>query len=405
MIQIQITNGKHRGNLVNGLFTLVKPFRLSSGDINNELPSDTGEVTVSDPQGFMKAFATTTTPRVKLERKDFQLLDALGETLGAHVVLDRDTQSANGGTMVVSTNYEQVFVSTETEEEAMNRIEETFLMLDKITDASAGNIIRGLVVSGPPGVGKSFGVEKQLEAANMFRKLEGQDPLYETISGGISSIGLYQKLYHNRGKERVLVFDDCDGVLFDEECLNLLKAALNSGDRRKINWNKESRVLSSDGIPDSFDFEASIIFLSNIDFEASIAKGSRIAAHLEAIMSRCHYLDLEIGSNRDKLLRIKQIVRDGMLTPYGFTKAEEKSVIDFVFDNSEYLRELSLRMVKKIADFVKADPIGWHEMAEATCLTRDAKFKRLVAKREAAAISLQEATESTAVALVKAAKK
>ncbi len=374
MIQVQVTRGYHRGQEVSGLFTLIKPFRVVGGD--------EGEITVSDPSNLI-TWKQTSTPRIKLNKSDFQLKDAAGEDLGAHVVVDGSVQPSDGK-LITTTNYEQVFMATETEDEAMDRIESTFLMLDKITDACARQIIRGLVVSGPPGVGKSFGVEKQLEAVNMFRKMAGQDPLYETISGGISSIGLYQKLYHNRGSDRVLVFDDCDGVLFEEECLNLLKAALNSGDKRKINWNKESRVLTSDGIPDSFDFEASIIFLSNIDFERTIAKGSRISAHLEAIMSRCHYLDLEIGSQRDKLLRIKQIVRDGMLTPYDFSKKDEKAVIDFVFDNADYMRELSLRAVKKVADFVKADPKGWHEMAEATILTRDAKFKRLVDKKAAA---------------------
>jgi hypothetical protein len=38
--------------------------------------------------------------------------------------------------------------------------------------------------------------------------------------------------------------------------------------------------------------------------------------------------------------------------------------------------------INEIADFVKADPRGWLEMAEATCLQRDAKFKRLLAKKQ-----------------------
>ncbi len=219
----------------------------------------------------------------------------------------------------------------------------------------------------------------------MFRTLKGQDPKYEVLGGGISAIGLYQKLYYNRTKEQVLVLDDDGGVLFDEECLSLLKAALNSGGKRRICWNKESRVLMTEDIPGQFDFEGSIIFLSNVDFDRTIARGSRISAHLEAIMSRCHYLDLEIGSTRDKMLRIKQIIRDGMLAPYMFTPAEEAAVQQFIFDNVEHLREISLRMVKKVADFVKADPVGWLEMAEATCLQREAKFKRLLRRREEAA--------------------
>lgn len=380
MIQIKIEKGFHRGREVSGLFTLIRPFRSVGGD--------EGEVTVSDVNDLV-LWKQTNPIRVKLNRAAFQLLDAAGEELASHVIIS-DARGSDDNAVQTQTNYEQAFVSTESDDEAMHRIMETFLMLDKIVDAAQRGVVRGLVVSGPPGIGKSFGVEKQLAAANMFRTMAGQDPLYEMVSGGVSSIGLYQKLYHWRGKDRVLVFDDCDGVLFDEECLSLLKAALNSGDKRRLSWNKESRVLLSDGIPNSFDFEASIIFLSNVDFERTISKGSRIAAHLEAIMSRCHYLDLEIGSQRDKLLRIKQIIRDGMLTPFEFSKAEEKQVIDFVFDNAEYLRELSLRMVKKVADFVKADPKGWLEMAEATCLQKEAKFKRLMARKEAAEQAAEE---------------
>lgn len=373
-IQVSITRGFYRGQPVTGTFALVKPFQTGARG---------GFITVRNPN---PAAGHPPVQRVTVEPGDYSLLDAAGQALGEHVVVETSEPGNGSGTaLVTSTNYEQVFVAAETEDEAMDRIEETFIMLDKIVDACARGVVRGLVVSGPPGIGKSFGVEKQLDSANIFRTLEGKDPRYEIVSGGVSSIGLYQKLYYNRGQDQVLVFDDADGILFEEESLNLLKAALNSGDRRRICWNKESRVLQVDDIPDSFDFEGSIIFLTNIDFERSIAKASRISAHLEAIMSRCHYLDLEIGSLRDKLLRIRQIVRDGMLTPYNFSPAEEQAVLDFVVDNSEYLREVSLRMVKKIADFVKADPQGWHEMAESTCLQREAKFKRLLEKRQAVA--------------------
>ncbi len=371
-IQVSIAKGYYRGELITGTYALVKPFTAGARG---------GYITIKNPTPKP---GTPPVQRITVEEGDFKLLDAAGQELGPNVVVgggEGPVRSEGGTGIQISTNFEQTFIEAETEDEAMQRISDTFAMLDKIVDASSKGIIRGLVVSGPPGVGKSFGVEKQLETANMFLTIAGKNPLYEIVSGGVSSIGLYQKLYYNRTPKQVLVFDDCDGVLFEEECLNLLKAALNSGERRKINWNKESRVLQTEDIPESFDFEGSIIFLSNIDFERSIAKGSRISQHLAAIMSRCHYLDLEIGSTRDKLLRIKQIIRDGMLKPYDFSPAEEHMVIDFVFDNSDYLRELSLRMVKKVADFVKADPKGWHDMAEATCLAREAKFRRLLDKR------------------------
>ena len=364
-IQVSIVRGVYRGEVISGVYPLVKAYQDGARG---------GFITIKNPDHKP---GTPMVQRVQVEADAYTLLDAAGAPLEAHIVVE-----AGGATAV--TDFEAAFAANESEDEAMERIANTFLMLDKITDAAARGIVRGLVVSGPPGIGKSFGVEKQLEAANMFRTQEGRDPKYEVISGGVSSIGLYQKLYHNRSPENVLVFDDCDGVLEDSEMLNLLKAALNSGDKRRICWNKESRVLLNEDIPDAFDFEGSVLFLSNKDFDKEIERGSRIAVHLSAIMSRCHYLDLEIGSTRDKLLRIKQVVRDGMLTNFEFTQEQEDDIVAFVIDNAEYLREISLRMVKKVADWVKADPEGWYEMAESTCLTKEAYFKRMLAKQQKA---------------------
>lgn len=366
-VQVNITNGFYRGKPVNGTFQLVKPWKAGASG---------GFITIrnSNPEA-----GTPPVQRVNCEPSDYTLLDATGLELPAHATLD----SSGSGVTTVD-NYEQEFIQNESEEAAMERISDTFAMLDRIVDSCARGIVRGLVVSGPPGIGKSFGVEKQLEAANLFRKIEGKKPMYEVVSGGVSPVNLYKKLYHNRSKESVLVFDDCDAVLFDEEMLNMLKNALNSGDKRRISYLKESRTLADDGIEHTFDFEGSVIFLSNIDFEKTIEKGSRISNHLSAIMSRCHYLDLEIGSMRDKLLRIRQVVRDGMLNSYEFTKEQESLILDFVIGNADYLREVSLRMIKKIADFVKSEPNNWQAMAEATCLLKEAKFKRLVERQRRA---------------------
>ena len=358
-IQISITKGVYRGDVISGVYPLIKGYVDGARG---------GFVTIKNADHKV---GTPMVQRVQVESDAFKLLDANGDDLPAHVVVPGQTAPE-----AQATNFETVFMESESEEEAMERIADTFLMQDKITDAVARGVVRGLVISGPPGIGKSFGVEKQLATANMFRTLAGKDPLYEIVSGGVSAIGLYQKLYYNRGKSQVLVFDDCDGALLEEECLNLLKAALNSGDKRRICWNKESRVLATDDIPEAFDFEAGIVFLSNIDFDRSIAKGSRIAAHLAAIMSRCHYMDLEIGSLRDRLLRIKQVVRDGMLVSYEFSPHQEQDIISFITDNAEFMREVSLRSVKKLADLVKMGD-DWYQAAEATLLTREAKFKRL----------------------------
>jgi len=237
-----------------------------------------------------------------------------------------------------------------------------------MTDAVANGVVRGLIVSGPPGVGKSFGVEKVLEEYDMMTKLANQPPRTEIVKGSMTPIGLFQTLYNNSNVGDILVFDDCDSVLFDEVCLNMLKAVLDSGKKRTISWKSESQALRREGIPDRFEFKGGCIFITNVDFEN--VRSKKIRDHLSALMSRCHYIDLEMGSIADRFLRINQIVRDGMLEEYKFGDDGNIEVIDFMIEKSARLREISLRMVLKVADLKQLSPDTWRELAETTCMKR-----------------------------------
>ena len=256
----------------------------------------------------------------------------------------------------------------ETDEMIIERMRERFNILDDMTQASIDGVVRGMVVTGPPGVGKSYGVEQVLEKNNLFDAIAGNKLRYEVIKGASSAIGLYKVLYNNADKNSVLVLDDCDTVLYDETSLNLLKAALDSSKKRTLNWNTDSALLRREGIPDSFEFKGSVIFITNLKFDKVRGK---IKDHLDAIMSRCHYLDLTMDTMREKVLRCKQIVADGMLNEYGFTAAEQNELMAFLLDNKEKMREISLRMVTKLADLKKS--MGgekWKRVAEVTCMRR-----------------------------------
>ena len=362
--QVSIVNGHYRGETITGVFPVVKAWQEGSRG---------GFVTIRNPS---PKSGHPDVQRISVSKDNCRMLGADGQELSDEAFEAGVVMSGSD-----KVDYEKVFISSESEADAMDRISSTFSMLNTIVDNCSSGVIRGLVVSGPPGIGKSTGVIMQLEKANTFRKLQGKREAYTVVSGGVSDIGLYQLLYKNSDSEQVIVFDDADDIFLDEGCLNMMKRALDSGSNRRISWHKESRVLQAEGMADSFDFNASVIVLSNIDFEKTIARGSRLASHLEAIMSRCHYLDLEMSSQRDRILRVKQMVRDGLLREYNFTSTEEAILVDFVEQNQDYLREISLRMVKKIADLYKSSPSIWVEMAEATVLTRDAKFKRLLERK------------------------
>ena len=255
----------------------------------------------------------------------------------------------------------------ETDEEVMERIGSRFDILDQMTKATIAGDVRAMIVVGPPGVGKSYGVEKQLEHSGLFDKLSGRKIKYEVIKGAMTPIGLYCTLYKHSDKNNVLVFDDCDSVFQDDLSLNILKAALDSGKKRRIYWNSDSAMLRREGVPDMFDFKGACIFITNLQF--SNLKSKKLQDHLEALQSRCHFLDLTLNTMRDRFLRIKQIYRKGELfADYDFTEEQGDEVIEFMEQNQHRLREMSLRMALKIADLTKVSDTNWRALAATTCM-------------------------------------
>jgi len=259
-------------------------------------------------------------------------------------------------------------VAQETDEAIVERLRGRFQILTDMTRAVKKGSVRALIVSGPPGVGKSFGVEEVLQKEDLFNTLAQRPPKYEIVKGAMSSLGLYAKLFQFKDKGNVVVFDDCDSVFFDDLSLNILKAALDSSKRRWISWNTDSRLLRTEGIPDRFEFSAGAVFITNIKFEH--VRSKKLRDHLDALESRCHYIDLQMDTTREKILRIRQIVGDGMLQEYEFEEHEKREIVDFVADNADRIRELSLRMVLKIADLRKSFPDAWQSVARTTCMRR-----------------------------------
>lgn len=337
MSQVRIISGEYRNKAIsNQLFNLVSGFQTGAkGNF----------VTVENDGSFPNCPDQI---RVKVDS-----IESIEFTDG-HAVQDNVIQLK---TPVVQ----------ETDEEAMNRIRERFDILHEMSKACVSGDIRAMIVSGPPGVGKSFGVEQEIDKACMFDKIAGKRLRAEVVKGSATPIGLYQTLYKYSDPNCVIVFDDCDSILLDDVALNLLKGALDSGKKRKISWLADSRILRQEGIPDSFEFKGSVIFITNLKFDKM--KSQKLRDHLDALQSRCHYLDLTLDTMRDKILRIKQIAKDGVLfADYDFAPEVQDEIIGFMDDNKNRLREMSLRMALKIADLRKLSVMNWKRLAETTCM-------------------------------------
>ena len=339
MSTIRILSGSYRKqSVVNTEFTLVKGYQTGAKG---------GYVTVKNDGQF-----AINIPEVKV------LVDSINEI-----------EFLNGDNVIANTVEFKKESVKETETEAMDRIAARFEVLDEMSRAAINGDIRAMIVSGPPGVGKSYGVETQMEKASMFDKLAGKRVRFNIVKGAMTALGLYAQLYKYSDTKNVLIFDDCDSVFTDDLALNILKAALDSGKTRRICWNSDSRLLREEGIPNTFNFNGSAIFITNLKF--SNLKSKKLQDHLEALQSRCHFLDLTIDGDRDKMLRIKQVHRDangGLFSDYEFTEEQAQMVIDFMWDNHTKLREVSLRMCLKIADLVKISPNNWQNLARTTCM-------------------------------------
>ena len=249
----------------------------------------------------------------------------------------------------------------ETDAEIDLRISERFDILDTLTEACVVGNARALIVSGPAGLGKSFTVEKRLSQWDP----EGNNHII--VKGYVRATGLVKLLYHYRHDNNVIVFDDADAIFFDDVSLNLLKAVCDTTERRSVSWMSEGKLIddeSAELVPRTFDFDGTIIFISNYDFDAMIDRGHKLAPHLQAMVSRSHYIDLAMKTRRDYLIRIKQVIAQGMLSD--LTELQRAQVMRFIDKNSDNLRELSLRMALKLGSLCKQSD-NWERLARVTC--------------------------------------
>lgn len=124
-------------------------------------------------------------------------------------------------------------------------------------------IIKGtqpsLLITGSPGVGKTYLITKQLKDAGLK---PGEDFIH--VKGRSTAAGMYITLYENNGK--IIVFDDCDSVFGSPDALNVLKGALDSYGSREISWLVGKPLKASDGtsVPKTFEFTGRVIFISNL---------------------------------------------------------------------------------------------------------------------------------------------
>jgi hypothetical protein len=272
-----------------------------------------------------------------------------------------DTQTAEHISDQIEAVKDYVETKSTVDKQIESRLAERFEILEELTQACINGEARSLIVSGPAGLGKSYTVEQRLAS------WDPEQLNHTIIKGYVKATGIFKLLYQYRFPNQVIVFDDADSIFFDESALNLLKTVCDSTEKRKVSWMSQAVFIDEESatvIPHQFEFEGTIIFISNYDFDAMIDRGHRLAPHLQALVSRSHYIDLTMKTRRDYLIRIKQVVKTGLLDH--LTLDEKVDVISFIEYNQNILRELSLRIAIKIGHLRKSSE-NWEKIARVTC--------------------------------------
>ena len=158
-----------------------------------------------------------------------------------------------------------------------------FSNLERLTKMVGRGIQPSLVLTGMAGVGKTHLVKETLKNMGLTESTD-----FVHFKGRSTAAGLFITLYNNSNK--IVIFDDCDSVFKDDDAVNILKAALDSYDTRRISYISSKPLKDEWGnpLPAHFEFTGKVIFISNIN-------QSRLD---EAIRSRSFVADITMNTTQ-----------------------------------------------------------------------------------------------------------
>lgn len=238
-------------------------------------------------------------------------------------------------------------------------INERFQFLEDYVDMAASRDRKSVVIVGEGGLGKSYTVFKQLKK-NKLTDLQDMEvgasvdesnsrKTFVVIKGYSTAKGLFRTLYENRN--RLVVFDDCDSIMKDDVAANILKAALDSYDRRIVSWNAES--FGESDLPKSFEFTGSVIFISNMSMH-------RIP---QALISRAAPVDVSM-TRPEIITRMREIVKQGEFMADDSMDIKVEA-LDFIAShiNNPQIRAINLRTLIAVVTNRRCKPQSWQRLS------------------------------------------
>lgn len=217
-------------------------------------------------------------------------------------------------------------------------VNERFEFVADLTRVVAAKKINSLVVSGPGGMGKSHEIFKVLKDLGLLKP--GQDFILQ--KGYCRPRSLFDLMRDN--PEAVLLFDDCDTVLRDRDAVNILKGAVDTGNRQ-VNWTNSKE----EACDTQFTFNGSIIFITNMI----------LSDVPQPILSRSFFVDVSMTPD-EKIERMRKVLADFDVQ---IPMVQREEVLAFINKIRHDVHDLNMRTFLKVAKIRQEFPDRWQKLA------------------------------------------
>jgi hypothetical protein len=222
---------------------------------------------------------------------------------------------------------------------------------------------RGLLICGDAGVGKSFYLKLAFIMANATKRVD----YVKSVS--FTAPALYAKLWENRHKGDVVVFDDCSlesltGESF-RKWISWIKGGLElSKDKKMIGYEaaSQNKLFEEMGVESEMDFQGSIIWVTNTRLNALEKK---FGDHWDAVKGRFIAFELFLTKEEKYLYTTYLIEETDMLGKNceakegGYSDEIIQKTTDYLYDSYEDLKEITPRVAIKVADTMEMYPQMW----------------------------------------------
>jgi hypothetical protein len=277
-------------------------------------------------------------------------------------------------------------------EQIRNSLDKHYDRLTKFVKMVTRENSRSLIVNGDAGMGKTEFTTDIIESYAEQNKVE-----CGFISGTLSAVELYCRMFENRKKGQVLVIDDTDKILENTESLEVLKAGLDTRKDKRLTWGKAySSHLNSRNVSPEFEFHGKVIIITNRMLRTAPDNNPTITQQrILPLLSRVNYFRAGLPSNEWKIhamemfaedykskyteqiyeLRCKKNIviqdSDKMSPPDNFSEKELKEkilreILEYIKDRKDNLREISFRVIANIIEIRNDQPEIWRDMSDST---------------------------------------